>query len=107
MTNIEDLIKTQFERLYNAKETIRQNQKAIRRSEKQKVLDKIIAQQRLNAIAHQQVQPVVQQPVLSGAQMGSTYQPVVQPPPPKVESTAGKKHRHRMNPHGGIETYYE
>ena len=93
MTNIEDVIKTQFERLYNEKETIRQNQKAIRRSEKQKVLDKIIAQQRLNAIAHQQVQPVVQ--------------PVVQPPPPKVESTAGKKHRYRMNPHGGIETYYE
>ena len=93
ISNIEDVIKTQFERLYNEKETIRQNQKAIRRSEKQKVLDKIIAQQRLNAIAHQQVQPVVQ--------------PVVQPPPPKVESTAGKKHRYRMNPHGGIETYYE
>jgi hypothetical protein len=37
MTSIEDVIKTQFERLYNEKETIRQNQKAIRRSEKQKV----------------------------------------------------------------------
>jgi hypothetical protein len=57
-------------------------------------LDKIIAQQRLNAIAHQQVQPVVQ--------------PVVQPPPPKVESTVGKKLRYKMNPFGGgIETYYE
>jgi hypothetical protein len=95
MTNIEDLIKTQFERLYNEKETIRQNQKAIRRSEKQKVLDKIIAQQKLNAIAHRPVIPAVQQPV-------------VQPPPPKVESTVGKKLRYKMNPFGGgIETYYE
>ncbi len=94
MTNIEDLFKTQFEKLYNEKETIRQNQKVVRRSEKQKVLEKIIAQQRLNAIAHPQVQPI--QPAQA-----------VQPPPPKVESTAGKKHRYRMNPYGGIETYYE
>jgi hypothetical protein len=93
MTNIEDLIKTQFERLYNEKETIRQHEKSIRRTEKKKIYDKIIAQQKLNALAQQPAQPVVQ--------------PVVQPPPPKVESTAGKKLRYRMNPHGGIETYYE
>ncbi len=85
--NLNELITTEFEKLYSAKESIRQREKAIRIETKQKMLAKLIAQQKLQAPA-----------------------PAPQPqasPPPKVESTVGKKLRYKMSPYGGIETYYE
>ena len=82
------MFKQHFEQHYSEKEAIKQREKAIRQEAKQKVLSKLMAQQKLTAQAPPPVQPV-------------------QPPAPKVESTAGKKLRYKMSPFGGIETYYE
>jgi hypothetical protein len=93
--NLNDIITKEFEKLYSAKESIRQREKAIRNETKQKMLAKLMAQQKLQAPA-----PVQPAPTPAPAP--------VQPPPPKVESNANKKLRYRMSPFGGgIETYYE
>ena len=92
--NLNDIITKEFEKLYSAKESIRQREKAIKQEAKQKVLSKLMAQQKLQA-PEPTKQPVVQT--------------VVQPQAPKpIASTVGKKLRYRMSPYGGgIETYYE
>jgi len=81
------MIAKEFEKLYSAKESIRQREKAIRQETKQKVLSKLMAQQKLTA----------QAPV----------QPTPAPTPQPIESTVGKKLRYKMNPFGGIDTFYE
>ena len=43
--NLNDIIAKEFEKLYSAKESIRQREKAIRQETKQKVLSKLMAQQ--------------------------------------------------------------
>ena len=79
------MFKQHFEQLYGEKEAIRQREKAIRNEAKQKVMSKLMAQQKL--------QPA----------------PAPTPAPAKpIESTVGKKLRYRMSPYGGgIETYYD
>jgi hypothetical protein len=77
------MFKQHFEQHYNEKEAVRQREKAIRQEAKQKVLSKLMAQQKLVA-------------------------PAPTPAPQPMESTVGKKLRYRMSPFGGgIETYYE
>ena len=85
--NLNDIITKEFEKLYSAKESIRQREKAIRNETKQKMLAKLMAQQKLTA----------QAPV----------QPTPAPTPQPIESTVGKKLRYKMNPFGGIDTYFE
>ena len=85
--NLNDIITKEFEKLYSAKESIRQREKAIRNETKQKMLAKLMAQQKLTA----------QSPV----------QPTPAPTPKPIESTVGKKLRYKMNPFGGIDTFYE
>ena len=103
--NLNDIITKEFEKLYSAKESIRQQQKTIRRQEKQKVIDKLIAQQKLNAIAQQVQQPAPQQVVQPQA-LGQSPSLLREPKP--IASTVGKKLRYRMSPYGGgIETYYD
>ena len=86
--NLNDMIAKEFEKLYSAKESIRQREKAIRQETKQKVLSKLMAQQKLTA----------QAPV----------QPTPAPAPQPIESNANKKLRYKMNPFGGgFITYYE
>jgi hypothetical protein len=77
----------EFEKLYSAKESVKQREKAIRNETKQKMLAKLMAQQKLTA----------QAPV----------QPTPAPTPQPIESTVGKKLRYKMNPFGGIDTFYE
>jgi hypothetical protein len=90
--NLNDIIAKEFEKLYSAKESIRQREKAIRNETKQKMLAKLMAQQKLTAQAPVQPTPAPVQPVQ---------------PPPQVESNANKKLRYKMNPFGGIDTYFE
>ena len=91
--NLNDIIAKEFEKLYSAKESVKQREKAIRNETKQKMLAKLMAQQKLTAQAPVQPTPAPVQPVQ---------------PPPQVESNANKKLRYRMSPFGGgIETYYE
>ena len=85
--NLNDIITKEFEKLYSAKESIRQREKAIRNETKQKMLAKLMAQQKLTA----------QAPV----------QPTPAPAPQPIESNANKKLRYKMNPFGGIDTFYE
>ena len=92
--NLNDIIAKEFEKLYSAKESVKQREKAIRNETKQKMLAKLMAQQKLQAPA-----PVQPAPTPAPAP--------VQPPPPKVESNANKKLRYKMSPFGGIDTYYE
>ena len=84
--NLNDIIAKEFEKLYSAKESIRQREKAIRNETKQKMLAKLMAQQKLTA----------QAPA-----------PAPTPAPQPIESTVGKKLRYNMNPFGGIDTYFE
>ena len=89
--NLNDIIAKEFEKLYSAKESIRQREKAIRQETKQKVLSKLMAQQKLTA----------QAPVPTPA-------PTPAPAPQPIESNANKKLRYKMNPFGGgFITYYE
>jgi hypothetical protein len=89
--NLNDIIAKEFEKLYSAKESIRQREKAIRQETKQKVLSKLMAQQKLTA----------QAPVPTPA-------PAPTPAPQPIESNANKKLRYKMNPFGGgFITYYE
>ena len=89
--NLNDIIAKEFEKLYSAKESIRQREKAIRQETKQKVLSKLMAQQKLTA----------QAPVPTPA-------PAPTPAPQPIESNANKKLRYKMNPFGGgVTTYYE
>jgi len=88
--NLNDMIAKEFEKLYSAKESIRQREKAIRQETKQKVLSKLMAQQKLTA----------QAPVPTPA-------PAPTPAPQPIESNANKKLRYKMSPFGGIETFYE
>ena len=89
--NLNDIIAKEFEKLYSAKESIRQREKAIRQETKQKVLSKLMAQQKLTA----------QAPVPTPA-------PAPTPAPQPIESNANKKLRYKMNPFGGVFiTYYE
>ena len=91
--NLNDMIAKEFEKLYNAKESIRQREKAIRQETKQKVLSKLMAQQKLTA----------QAPVPTPAPT-----PAPAPAPQPIESNANKKLRYKMNPFGGgFITYYE
>jgi hypothetical protein len=85
--NLNDIIAKEFEKLYSAKESVKQREKAIRNETKQKMLAKLMAQQKLTA----------QAPV----------QPTPAPTPQPIESTVGKKLRYKMNPFGGIDTYFE
>ena len=82
------MFKQHFEQHYSEKEAIKQREKAIRQEAKQKVLSKLMAQQKLTAQA-------------------PTQAPAPAPAPKPIESTVGKKLRYRMNPLGGIDTYYE
>jgi len=88
--NLNDIIAKEFEKLYSAKESIRQREKAIRQETKQKVLSKLMAQQKLTA----------QAPVPTPA-------PTPAPAPQPIESNANKKLRYKMSPFVGIETFYE
>ena len=91
--NLNDIIAKEFEKLYSAKESIRQREKAIRQETKQKVLSKLMAQQKLTA----------QAPVPTPAPT-----PAPAPAPQPIESNANKKLRYKMNPFGGgFITYYE
>ena len=85
--NLNDIIAKEFEKLYSAKESVKQREKAIRNETKQKMLAKLMAQQKLTA----------QAPV----------QPTPAPAPQPIESNANKKLRYKMSPFGGIETFYE
>ena len=91
--NLNDIITKEFEKLYSAKESIRQREKAIRNETKQKMLAKLMAQQKLQAPA-------------PAPQPAPTPAPAPQAPKP-IESTVGKKLRYKMSPFGGIDTYYE
>jgi hypothetical protein len=91
--NLNELITKEFEKLYSAKESIRQREKAIRNETKQKMLAKLMAQQKLQAPA-------------PAPQPAPTPAPAPQAPKP-IESTVGKKLRYKMSPFGGIDTYYE
>ena len=86
--NLNDMIAKEFEKLYSAKESVKQREKAIRNETKQKMLAKLMAQQKLTA----------QAPVPT---------PAPTPAPQPIESTVGKKLRYKMNPFGGIDTFYE
>ena len=91
--DLNDMIAKEFEKLYSAKESIRQREKAIRQETKQKVLSKLMAQQKLTA----------QAPVPTPAPT-----PAPAPAPQPIESNANKKLRYKMNPFGGgFITYYE
>ena len=49
--NLNDMIAKEFEKLYSAKESVKQREKAIRNETKQKMLAKLMAQQKLTAQA--------------------------------------------------------
>jgi hypothetical protein len=49
--NLNDIIAKEFEKLYSAKESVKQREKAIRNETKQKMLAKLMAQQKLTAQA--------------------------------------------------------
>ena len=94
--NLNDIIAKEFEKLYSAKESVKQREKAIRNETKQKMLAKLMAQQKLTAQAPVQPTPV------------PTPAPAPTPAPQPIESNANKKLRYKMNPFGGgFITYYE
>ena len=98
--NLNDIITKEFEKLYSAKESIRQREKAIKQEAKQKVLSKLMAQQKLQA-PEPTKQPVVQ-PVVQPQALGQSPSLLREPKP--IASTVGKKLRYKMSPFGGIET---
>jgi hypothetical protein len=55
--NLNDMIAKEFEKLYSAKESVKQREKAIRNETKQKMLAKLMAQQKLTAQAPVQPTP--------------------------------------------------